>query len=226
MKINLFFLICISACILIINSYSCSPARFVKPLNKNQQSANISLGGPLITYGNSVIPVPFLTANYGYGIDSSLTGFGSVNITSALFANLQMELGAAKQLCRQHTYLPALTITPALNIIYRNKDAHKLYPQLTVNAFWEYGKRKNFFYIGIDNWFELSQKRAFDIIQPNHWIFMPEAGHNFTLKKWNFIIETKVIAPNLSNQNLVVDYQTPFKSHGALGVYFGLTRKF
>jgi hypothetical protein len=55
---------------------------------------------------------------------------------------------------------------------------------------------------------------------------MPSLGHSFTGKKWSFNIETKVIAPNLSNQKLVVDYVTPFQSRGAFGVYIGCTRKF
>lgn len=215
-------LIVISSCFI----FSCSPTRFVKPLDKKQHAANVSLGGPLIKYGKATVPIPFLTANYGYGIDSTLTGFGSVNITSALFGNLQLELGATKRLLKQNGYFPAISISPVANIIYRNKDAHKFYPQLDINAYWDYNKRKNFFYIGVSNWFELQQKRAFDVTQPNHWIFTPLIGHSFTGKKWNFNIEAKVIAPNLSNQKLVVDYQTPFKTHGAFGIYLGYTRKF
>ncbi len=55
---------------------------------------------------------------------------------------------------------------------------------------------------------------------------MPTVGHNFTGQKWNFSIETKIIAPNLSNEKLVVDYVTPFQTHGAFGVYISCTRKF
>lgn len=206
--------------------FSCAPARFVKPLAKKQHAANVSLGGPLLKYGTATVPIPFLTANYGYGIDSTLTGFASFNITSALFGNFQMELGATKQVLKQNKYLPAVSITPILNVIYKNKDAKKLYPQIAVNAFWEYGKRKNFVYVGVDNWFELASKRQYEIEQKNHWFFMPMVGHSIIGKKWNFNIEAKVIAPNLSNEKLVVDYVTPLRTKGAFGVYLGLTRKF
>jgi hypothetical protein len=205
---------------------ACSPARFVKPLDKKQHAASVSLGGPLIKYGEATIPIPFLTANYGYGIDSTLTAFTSFNITSALYGNFQMEIGAAKQLLKQKKYMPAVSISPVLNIIYKNKEAHKLYPQIAVTAFREYGKRKNFVYVGMDNWFELSKERAFDVKQKNHWIFMPMLGHSFTGKKWNLNLETKIIAPNLSNKKIVVEYQTPLKDRGAFGVYIGFTRKF
>jgi hypothetical protein len=137
-----------------------------------------------------------------------------------------MELGATKQILKQKNYFPAVSFTPNINFIYKNKDAHKLYPQLAINAFWEYGKRKNFVYVGIDNWFELASKRQYDLQQKNHWIFMPMIGHSFAGKKWNFNIEAKIIAPNISNEKLVVDYVTPLNKKGAFGVYIGLTRKF
>jgi len=205
---------------------ACSPGRFVKPLEKKQHAVNLSLGGPLIRYGAATIPIPFLTANYGYGIDSTLTAFGSANFTAALFGNAQVEIGVTKQVVKQNKYTPAVSISPAINIIYKNKDAKKLYPQISINAFWEYGKHKNLIYVGLDNWFELSSKRAYDINQPNHWIFMPMIGHSFNSKKWNFNLEAKIIAPNITNEKLVVDYVTPFKTHGAFGVYLGCTRKF
>ena len=216
----------IIALFLICFLISCAPARFVKPLQKKEHAANLSLGGPLIKFGTATIPIPFIMANYGYGIDSTLTGFASFNITSALYGNFQMELGASKQVLKQHKYVPALSLTPIANIIYKNKDAKKLYPQLAINAFWEYGKRKNIVYVGMDNWFELASKRQFEIKQKNRWIFMPMIGHSVVGKKWNFNIEAKVIAPNLSNEKLVVDYVTPFNTKGAFGIYLGLTRKF
>ncbi|CAN5575384.1 hypothetical protein BH11BAC1_BH11BAC1_07730 [soil metagenome] len=205
---------------------ACTPMRFVKPLEKNQQAANISIGGELIKYNSSTIPIPFLTANYGYGIDSSLTAFASLNITSALFGNFQLGLGATKQLLKQHQYCPAMSVSPAFDFIYRNKNAVKLYPQLAMNAFWEYGKKKNLVYLGIDNWFELATKRAYGRKQENHWFFMPALGHSFCGKKGSFTTEVRAIAPNIPNEKLVIEYVTPFGTHGAFGVYIGYTRKF
>ncbi|MBK7182939.1 MAG: hypothetical protein IPH89_08375 [Bacteroidetes bacterium] len=72
----------------------------------------------------------------------------------------------------------------------------------------------------------MSQKKAYDLKQANHWFVSPMIGHSFVGKKWNFNIEAKVIAPNLSNEKLVVDYQTPFRNKGAFGIYLGYTRKF
>lgn len=212
--------------IMVFLLFSCSPSRFVKPLAKKQHAAGLSLGGPLFKYGKTTIPMPFLTANYGYGIDSSLTCFAGLNITSALFGTIQLEPGITKQVLKQKKYFPAISISPLITILYHDRKAFKLYPQLDINAYWEYGKRKNFFYMGIDNWFELSRTRSLGEKQPHHWILTPFAGHSFAGKKWNLNLEVKIIAPNLSNRKLVVEYQTPIKNNGAFGVYIGYIRKF
>lgn len=204
----------------------CSSSKFVKPLNHKQQAASLSFGGPLIGFSNLTIPIPFLNATYGYGIDTSFTGFASFNVTSALYGNFQTELGVTKQVLKQKQFVPGISLSPVVNVIYRNTDAYKIYPQLSINAFWEYGKKGNYFYTGIDNWFELSSKRQYNVNQPNRWIFVPQIGHTIDRAKWSFNIETKIIAPNLTNQKLVVDYKTPFGTHGAFGVYLGYTRKF
>src|SRR5215210_9056599 len=98
--------------IFIVSLFSCAPTRFVKLLDKKQQALNLSLGGPLIDYSNLIIPMPFLTATYGYGIDSTLTGFGSLNITSAVYGNLQIEIGATKRLLQHQGYIPVISINP------------------------------------------------------------------------------------------------------------------
>ena len=205
---------------------SCAPSRFVKPLAKKQQAVNLSLGGPLIDYSDLIIPIPFLTATYGYGFDSTLTGFGALNITSALYGNLQVELGVTKGLLRQQGKVPALSVTPVANIIYRPKQGAKFYPQLDVNAYWDFNRHRNFFYAGISNWFELSGKKASGVKQREHWLLTPMLGQTFVRRKWDFTLEAKIVAPRLSNDKIAVDYKTPFGTKGAFGVYFSYTRKF
>ncbi|MEO5647945.1 MAG: hypothetical protein ABIQ56_06250 [Chitinophagaceae bacterium] len=205
--------------------YSCAPSRFVKPLDAKQQAINVSLGGPIINYSDLPIPMPFVTATYGYGIDSSLTAFGSVNITSAFYGNAQLELGVTKRLLKQQNGFPGLSINPVANIVYRNKDAFRLFPQIDINAYWDHNKGRYFFYAGLSNWFELKSKGAFNEDQENHWILSPYIGETFVRRRWNYSIEAKVIAPNISNWG-VVEYKTPFGNKGALGIYFSVTRKF
>jgi hypothetical protein len=56
-------------------------------------------------------------------------------------------------------------------------------------------------------------------------IFSPQLGHVFERGKWNYTLEVKFLAPYLSNQNIVVDYVSPFGKRGAMGAYFGLNYK-
>ena len=212
--------------LLIIFLGSCAPTRFVKPLAKKQQAVNLSLGGPLISLNNISVPVPFLSATYGYGLDSNLTGFAGLNLTSVLYGNLQAELGITKGLIKPHGNLPGVSITPVANIIYRKNAGIKIFPQLDANAWWEFNRHRNILYAGISNWFELSGTKASGVSQKDHWLITPMVGHTFLRKKSEFTIELKIIAPQLNNDKVAVDYKTPFGIHGAFGIYFGYTRKF
>jgi hypothetical protein len=143
-----------------------------------------------------------------------------------VYGNAQVELGLTKQLLQQKGTRPGISINPVANIIYRNKNASKFYPQLDVNAFWDHNKKRNFFYVGVSNWFELSGKRAFEQKQEHRWLFTPMIGETFVRRKWNYNIEMKMIAPNIANNTSTVEYKTPFGTHGAFGIYIGCTRKF
>ena len=205
---------------------ACAPARFVKPLAAGQQAVNVSLGGPLIGYGSTTIPMPFLTAAYGYGFTSTLTGFGAVNITSALYGNAQLELGVTKQVLQQRGWAPGLSFSPAATIIYRPWETGKVYPTLDAYALWDYHQHRHYVYVGVSNWLELSGSRAFGQPQEHRWLLTPLVGTVLGSQRWSYTLECKVIAPNLANNYNVADYRTPFGTHGALGVYLGCTRRF
>ena len=225
---RIWILTCGSPILLMLWVVSCAPSRFVKPLDKKQSAVNLSVGGPLFKYGNDdiVMPMPFLSAAYAYGIDSSLTAFAGLNLTSGLYGNVQSDFGLLKQLVTQKGMFPSISSSLALNWIYRDRYNKRLFPQWDIYAYWEYGQKKNFFYTGIDNWFELAQNRGFDEKQEYHWFVSPLLGHVFNWEKWTFSTEFKFIAPNISNKSMVVDYVSPARDKGALGFYIGVTRKF
>ena len=206
---------------------ACSSSRFVKPLNKNERAVAGSFGGPIIKQFGAAIPIPFLTIGGGYGIDSSLTVHGAMNLTSGLFGNMQIELGCTKNLLNQKNKMPGVSIAPQINFISHLKPAViNIYPQLDLNAYWEYGSKKNLFYVGTLNWFELQNKKAHNLKQENRWIFAPQIGHTFNCRLLKFNAELKYIAPFTRNDYIVVDYLSPTKGNGALGIYFGVTKIF
>ena len=216
---------------------ACSPSRFVKPLQKNQKSVGMELGGPLFRFGEDklnnkngmIIPVPFATVTGGYGIKNDLTGFASLHLTSLAFQNVHLELGAVKQFYSNADSSIGITATPQLNIIYgMAANKLKIFPQVDINAYWHYQKGKQHFaYAGISNWLELASTRAHGEKQTTHWIPNLHIGHQFSRPKMDYFMEFKYLAPFSSNQNIVIDYWKPLgNKNGAFGAYIGLRKKF
>lgn len=205
---------------------SCSPSRFVKPLAKGEQQINTTLGGPVVSVFGTKIPIPLLSAVYGRGIDSTLTVYGGLHLTSAAYGNFQTDIGLVKNVIKQNKFIPGVSINPAINLISHQFKNVQVYPQLDANAYWNYGKKENYFYLGVCNWFDLHSKKAHGEKQTDHLIFSPQIGHVFNFNKWTFTLESKLIGPNTDNRDIVVEYSSPLKNKGALGLYLGFSRKF
>ncbi|MEY3416091.1 MAG: hypothetical protein RL060_202 [Bacteroidota bacterium] len=214
---------CCAIFILLLFS-ACAPSRFVKPLSKGEKAINVSLGGPLIAFSGLVIPIPLTTITGGYGLTQNTTIFGSWHTTSALFQTGQTEIGIVKQIISQKNFIPALSTNVVGNFIF-NKNHFNVYPQVDINAYWHYLQKKNFFYIGINNWFELQQTRTHQETQTDHWLLSPQIGHTFVHNTWQFTLECKYVALNKSHENLIVDYKST-STMGAIGLYFGISKKF
>lgn len=209
--------------------FACTPSRFVKPLAKNEMQVNLSLGGPVINLSGSYIPVPLTTICGGYGIDSNTTVFGSIHTTSALFGNLQNDIGVVRNIAHQKGCRLGISAIAAINTMAhfgKGGNSFNLFPQFEANIYWTYGKKKNFVYAGLSNWFNFSGTRAHNESQPFSVIMSPQLGHTFNGSKWNFILEYKMIAPYISNKDIVISYLPALGAMGATGIYFGVTRKF
>ncbi len=200
----------------------CAPARFVKPLNKGQATVGGSLGGPLIKYGNMVIPMPLTSIAAGYGIDSGFTGFAGLHTTSLLFGVFQTDIGVVKQINKQHGWVPAVTVSPVANIMI-DKWAGKFsfFPQADINACWSYPNCPHYAYLCLSNWFDLNSKRSEGDAQKKHWLPVLQLGNTFVNRKWSYTIELKY-APEI-NTPVVVAYQRIGHS-SATGVYIGVTK--
>jgi len=202
---------------------SCAPSRFVEPLEKDELSVGFSLGGPVIEF-YAPIPMPMTSVEVGYGIDTNFTVFGALHTTAAYFGNLQLDAGVTYQFIEQNKYIPNVSVSPGFNVMYTFSDkSAKFWPVLDVNAFWNYGKRNNYFYAGIDNYFELSSTMANDQPQANHWIFNPQIGHITKGKSenWQLTTEIKFLAPYLRNDYAFVPYKSLTGNYGATGFFIG-----
>lgn len=202
---------------------SCAPSRFVEPLQKKELSIGGCLGGPVIDFGGP-IPMPLTSIEVGYGLDTHLTAFGGLHSTAAFFGNLQMDLGVSYQFLEQKKYIPNLSVSPSVNFVYDFGDkTGKLWPILDVNAFWNYGQRRNYFYLGVNNYFELSGTMANDQPQKTHWLFNPQIGHITKGKQenWQLTTEIKFLGPNLDNSKAFIPYKSLTGTHGATGFFIG-----
>jgi hypothetical protein len=205
---------------------SCAPTRFVQPLEKGQVAVTGHLGGPLIGFGGATIPIPFTSLGAGWGISNTTTAFGNLHTTALAYGVVQVEAGVLHSFLRPDGWRPGISAAATANFMADVWEGNtKLFPQLDANAYWTYGKRQNFFYLGTSNWIDLARTRAHEEPQPNHWIFNLQAGHTFVRPKWNWVLEAKYLAPFHSNQNIVVDYAS-FGRTGAIGAYVGVMRKF
>lgn len=205
---------------------NCAPTRFVKPLAKNENAVSANIGGPLIHYGKSVMPIPFTSVMYGRGLTNNTTAFASVHATAMLFGNFQTDIGVCQNLYKFDSLGLGLTVNPAVNMIYDKWNKNfRAWPQLDVNIYKDILKRKAFVYIGLTNWFELAAKRAHGETQPYHALINPHLGMTYNTKKWGYTLECKFLEMNRKNQPNVVDY-VGIKERGAVGIYLNFARRF
>jgi len=200
---------------------ACAPSRFVEPLNKNELSIGGTFGGPVIDFGGP-IPMPVSTLEVGYGLDTNLTIFGALHTTAAVFGNFQIDAGISYQFLEQKKFIPNLSVAPGFNFITNIKST-KFWPKLDVNAFWNYGARTNYFYIGANNYFELSKTMALEQEQLSPWLFSPQIGHVFKGKQenWQLTTEIKFLGPYIDNSTAFVPYKSLTGSNGATGFFIG-----
>ncbi|MEN8928262.1 MAG: hypothetical protein ABF242_01865 [Flavobacteriales bacterium] len=207
---------------------SCASSRFVEPLHKGEQAVAFDVGGPLIGFGDLTIPIPLTSVVYGRGIDSNLTVFGSLHLTSLLFTNLQTDFGATYRFYESsNEYIPSFSASANGNFIWDMNDTKvKFWPQLDINAYWHFGKNKHYLYAGVSNWWELASTRSQDRPQLDRWLVNPQLGFVYKAKKWFYSIETKFLAPNQDNVNAFVPYVSFLGNRGANGIYLGVGYKF
>jgi hypothetical protein len=223
-------------------TFSCTPSRFVKPLEKGEHAVQGTFGGPVINVpGVALMPIPFTSIGYGFGIDDKTTVYGGFHTTASAFGVMQMDMGVTRSLLNDSLDY-GVSISPGFTAamdIWENNT--KFWPTLDANFYWKYGKKfnpqvdrldaenyekGNFFYFGFSNWFELQRTRAHGEPQPHFWIFNPHVGHTFVKKNWLYTMEFKFLAPNVSNERVVTDYAKIFGNRGAMGIYLGVSYKF
>lgn len=212
--------------LLLVILASCAPTHYPRPLKHGELAITGTLGGSIFDNFGYPLPVPNTTIGAGYGITPKLTGYASFYPTSAAFGVIQFDLGAVYGILEPKGWRPGVSVAPGLNLagdVWESK--FKLWPQLDANAYWNYGKHSNFVYAGLSSWYELAGKRAHGQDQPQFILPGFQIGHTLSGKRMDFTAEIKVNNMIKNNQDLTVSWWG-LGHNGAMGIYFGLTKRF
>jgi hypothetical protein len=229
--------------LILIGLASCAPARFVEPLKKGQQVITGNFGGPVAKIpGIGNIPIPYTAIGYGRGLTNKTTVFGNLHTTSLLFGIGQTDLGVSQSIWKNDKM--GVSAQGSMNILVDfYTGANRFWPQVDANYYFKYGKHSkpvyldatrfgdvkiesnnyNFFYIGVSNWIDPYKTESQGRPNAQFWIPSVQLGHQWIRTKWSYHAELKMLAPNQSNQNIVVNYPSLLNNRGALGLYFGIT---
>lgn len=208
--------------------YSCSPTRFYKPLEKGEKAVTASLGGPLINVPNmATIPIPFTTIGYGQGVTDDLTIYGAWHTTSSIFGVAHIDFGSTYRLWKNDKMGVSTAIGGnfLIDVFEWNPS---FYPQISANYYYRYknveSKQLIFdLYIGTENWIDLRSNKAHNVHNTIRWLWNMHLGHSVSKNLWSYQFEEKLLAPYLNN-DVVVDYISPLRDKGAVGIYFGVQR--
>lgn len=213
--------------VLLAACFACAPSRVVRPLEKGDKVIGFNFGGPLIDFAGLTIPIPFTSFYGAYGLQEDLSLFGGVHATSMAYGVFQVDLGVTKGITESAGWKPGFSVSPAVHLFADRWEWNaKMYPELGLNAYWEYGeKTSKLFYLGMINWFELERSRAYGQEQRQWLIPNFQAGHTFQRPRMNYTVEVKYFNPFASNRDIVVNYRS-FGETGAVGIMFSVARKF
>lgn len=205
---------------------SCAPARYVKPLKKNEQVASLSFGGPLILFAGAAIPIPFTTLGYAYGLTDKVTAYSHLHTTSLLFSNLQVDLGTTIGLYEKANQY-GFSVSPALQIAtsLKAKNSFRIWPSTDLNFYFHPKEKQSYFYSGVNAWFDFSAKKAHNEIQNTNVLPNLQCGYVIVKNKYNHQFQLSYLGlgtPNLPNVPSFVG----LAHQGSLGVFYSLIRKF
>lgn len=208
--------------ILITSIFSCASSRLVEPLSKNQHAVSFDLGGSLIDYNETTIPIPLSSITYSHGISEKLTAFGSLHTTSLLFNNFQTDFGLLALIKSQENYVPALSSVFALNYISELSVGNpKLWPQFDTNAYWNFYENRHRLHLGCSIWID------FELINDNNFaIVNPHLGYTYKINNWEYGLEMKLLAPSYDNTKVFLPYQSIAGNYGATAIFFNVGKRF
>jgi len=225
MKMRRILLLGLAACIGLI--WSCTPTRYVQPLEAGEWAVQGTFGGPLMKNFGPPIPVPFTTAGVGYGLREGTTVYGNLHLTSVLFGTAQVDAGVLQGILEPDGWRPGVSTSLGFNTaIDFHKGHFKIWPQWDANAYWRYGANENRIFVGANTWWEpkgftKGTEEGLQAIIPGI-----QVGHTFRgTGGWDKTLELSVRNVGKPSGDAVVDW-AGLGGAGAFGFHFSITKRF
>jgi hypothetical protein len=204
---------------------ACAPGTLIRPLKPKEKMVSASLGGPLIHFAGTTIPIPFSQVDFAYGYSDRLSLQAGLNTTALLFGVGQLRLNALYEFRKPAGWKPGLSGYFQQHLMLdRWEKQFSWYPEPGFHLYWSLKPEKHMLFAGASSWMEFRKPDNTHIRQS---VLLPviSLGYQHSSPCWNWTFETRWIAPGRTPGNQVVDYVSPGKS-GALGCYVSLSRKF
>lgn len=213
--------------IVLLGTTACHSTRVVKPLQPKEVMVGLDAGGPFFEFAGASIPAPFSSLLVAYGLDSTFTLLGGANITSAIFGNIQIDLGAVASLYRsKHPVVPNISAGLSVQTITSVFDgSFRLLPVADVNLYWHYWpKKQHYIYLNWGSWFNLWD-RVYN--HPPAQVYFPKLGlgHTFENAKMRYTAEVSYSAMGINNRGVPVLF-SGIGGYGVWGAHIGVARKF
>lgn len=203
------------ACGVALSLASCAPSKVIAPLDEGQWQVGVTSGRPQINDG-SLNLLGFYAAK---GMQHEKTGYGGMQITSALLGTVQLEGGVLHGIRPSQGWSPGFSWNSAGHLAVSTRDgATRFYPEATGNAYWKLGPHILHATAGtwVDPLFFQARYGKGNPVAPHLG-----AGYRFRNKWFEAQIEYKLLNPITE---LVVPQATVpgVSGYGARGWYYGI----
>lgn len=209
---------------------SCGSVQSVRPLEKNQQALDFSLGGALFSNLGFPLPVPESTLGYRYGLGSERDLGLQVGLSSTLFGGVPLKIQIYQHfdLHPQWSLMFSAGLGTYVSLRPVNSRANgsllQIFPKFDIFIVYHTLENNWTSYAGLENWFQLNRASESEFLFP---LIMPQLvlGQKLPLglERWSLQFEALWSGFYRSWADSTLEY-TPTLGLGVLGLRIGVQK--
>ena len=193
----------------------CSVTQPVRVLKEGTTRITASLGGPLIPFKESTIPVPYFNIGLMRGYTPDMTTTANIHVLMALLGNIGLDAGASFRVLQQGGWQPEVTVKGQLNLFsdLQSLSNARAFPLVSANGSYLVGG-STLLYFGTDHLLQFSE--------PVYFV-SPFARTQFSVSEHLALqLEVKWMAANVITAHGVFEGHSSIGTRGALGTFVGV----